>query len=603
VSKADSSIYQSPLSDIYSYQGEFPVLVKYDKNAFDEEKLQIHVSPPDVLKEAQIFVSSADSNYYQIISPVANSPIELPQKTQKRQKLLPMTYNIQAFAKGFKHQIKPSRHFDLYEPKSIFIEFSADDGGQPGGRPPWIKTRGGRLPSRADLIVKSADPLAPLEIRNGNYELVAFGQGHLTAREQKPGLYRARLVLPEGDISEEIIELRGKDEEITLAAPVPSASLSFDELINHTTVLTLADIIDLRTHTEPNRANGASGVRVIIIQEELQTENEAAGFGQEINISPSTDALENSERKQPPAEYAQAIIEAAEKSLSNLTSSINTASELKNAADEIRRLVVEQMPYPAQANEYLSQVEINLREQNRDSREISLNAAISPISAGGAQYETETAPGNYFLSIKLPDRNAASFSVSVLPARTTLLILHRHRDGKLNVFSFSPAAGIEANDALQREAANQLRRMELLQRFRIHNRAGDIHALQYADDLSRTERLDPFAGCLAGYTKLSLNKSDELGDLVGALVELYDALSDSHVLRAEFLASRGAPDGEIKNEYLKALNCGIPIFAEGVKRLVQAVEKYNLEHARVSQLYEIFDNHTRNILWTSWTTS
>jgi hypothetical protein len=358
-----------------------------------------------------------------------------------------------------------------------------------------------------------------------------------------------------------------------------------------TTILTSDESFLSTTFADGHYGHSPSGVRVIFLQEETPFEN---GVEQSAPVSPNADAAENSSRKNQIRFGKGPIPKIRHEPQTGDTSSLDQADGLKQITESVQTLAAN--PF----FNYLWQVRMTLQAQFGATLEFPLNASVSSNIAGLAKYDLRASPGNYFLSIKLPDRNITRFSVSVFPDRMTLLILHRQPNGELNALGFSLAVGIESHPEIVRESKGRIRLMELLQRFYINNRVDETHALQYADKLLKMERIDPFAECLAAYTKLLLNKAGELDEATRRLIGNYQYFSDCHILRTEYLASRGAPAELIINQYYNALSQGIPVFTEGVKRLVQGFEKYGIEHPYKTHLYDVFKNCSQDILWTLW---
>jgi hypothetical protein len=547
------SEFQKPKRKIDNLGIEDPVLAELSIEDVDDVPLSIIVTPESVREHAAVLLRSADSSYDESITPVRESPISL------RPRVLPMQYVIKGFAPGFQPVIT-SPGFkvldEYYDTATISINFTKDE--TIGGLPPWEIERDDLPPGT--LTILSLDPLAPIEIRDSQNKLVAFGHGQLALADVEKGFYRARLSLPDENPTGKLVELNENDQNISLDGALPLDSDFFNSVVggSNLTLSTRSKILMLPT----SGAIAAGGSSTILMLVSLSLD------GTKWN-----DALEHFN---PPV-----LHDDPEEFIS----------------ERISVVIADETVPSDQVAEHLSSLDLRLRDQNGEGEAVILEGG--QWSEGIGQFTAAAKDGNYILSINLADRNIANFSVSLLSGRTSLLILHRLIDGDLRIYGFSPAvesSGADASDP----SFLQLRRMELLQRFHISNRIDATHALIYADEIQKAEVFDPLAAGLSCFTKVSLDRAVEMADLPQRLMWEFEELPDGYVLYAEQLAARGEPDEVVRDKYLDALNHGIPVFARGARRLAGAAGKYGFTHPRLEYLRRIVDNLPQNSVWTYW---
>jgi hypothetical protein len=81
-------------------------------------------------------------------------------------------------------------------------------------------------------------------------------------------------------------------------------------------------------------------------------------------------------------------------------------------------------------------------------------------------------------------------------------------------------------------------------------------------------RNDPFGGCLVGYVLLRLGRHEWLGALSTAIIEAAPTLTDAYILRGEYEAHRQNEEAS-HQAFADAVSAGVPVFAEGLTRLVE----------------------------------
>jgi hypothetical protein len=124
-------------------------------------------------------------------------------------------------------------------------------------------------------------------------------------------------------------------------------------------------------------------------------------------------------------------------------------------------------------------------------------------------------------------------------------------------------------------------------------------ANETALELLRAKQVDPLAGCLGAYIFLRQGRAKDLERAVGNLLRLYPELSDTHVLAGEFAAAR-RKHADAKKAFAKAIEVGVPLFGEGLTRLLEGMRKYELHHPRAKIVDKVFKRHLSGSMWSVW---
>lgn len=572
-----------------------PTLARILLDAVEPVSLDIFIEPDGLWTQTdvKVRVTSEDTDYDTVISPVKGVPVALPAT------ILPKSYVLRAEAKGYQPEQR-RWPIDLYEPRVCKLKLNplqltgagvsgpaseVTPGGSPS-RPPLPElapdhpmmdgTRGSLFksfdpddePLPATLIAKSSDALAPIEVYDNKGKLLAADLGEIVVKDLEPGFYRACIVTPEGRMAEELIDLSpGEKEEISLDAPSMPNSGLFQEIVGRT---------DFHASDEDQTLRFSEAVGPMATPQ-LTTMLALAGsvIEREYGWGPKAKQL-------------------GLPSFHELTS--------PNAMHGLRVTCADEATHATGLSNYLSQVSVRFRRQD-GMRRYSNKARLSISSkfAGIGDFAAAVKPGAYVLELNVPERPPIYFSLAVLPNRLTLVVLHRRADGGIRILSFCPSTHPESGDP--REVATRLRRLELLQRFYIADRVDGRHAYRNAHELLYAKWIDPLAGCLGGYTMLKLGQGVELNVAVSNMKAYYNELPDTHVLAAEYHLSLETKKGEAeaRRACKAALDLGVPVFAEGLLRLASSIKRFAISHPRAAEVERVFKNRARNLLWTVWT--
>lgn len=208
-------------------------------------------------------------------------------------------------------------------------------------------------------------------------------------------------------------------------------------------------------------------------------------------------------------------------------------------------------------------------------------------------FATRTEPGPHWLSIERGKAQTV-LALPVLKGRLATVIAE-FGEQRPRVYQFHPGTQANASSTPER-----LRRVEHLQRLLLGGRIDG--AQQLAKELARAASRDPFAAVLAGYALLRIGVFDGLAELADAVLTVAPGLSDPHILRGEYAANRPNPDFAARDQaFAQAVNAGIPVFGEGLTRLVEGLRASGLNHPRGALVRHIFQRHARGLMWAAFT--
>jgi hypothetical protein len=337
--------------------------------------------------------------------------------------------------------------------------------------------------------------------------------------DQSPGFYRARLIAPEGNPVERLIELLpGETESIALDAPKAPDSALFREVIAKAGIEIGEDNI-----IKPSEAVGP------VATAHLSTIPALAGGA----------ANEDTFR----GEKLRRIGIRSFRQMSGL-----------QASSGVQILFGVEASMLDQVNTYLSQVKLRCWEQSQPVPETYQQPIQLPSPVGLAEFAWDRGPGSHWLSVEAPDQRPVALAVTVLPDRLTLVVFYRNAAEEVNIYQYMPSlVPGEPNDPRTDEARFPiLQRSELIQRSYLSGRLEepDAEALLYA------KWVEPIAGCLGGYILLKVNPThDSLRIAAGNMTRHLGGLSDSYVLQAEYFASKGQ-DAQAAEAFNTALDRG-----------------------------------------------
>jgi hypothetical protein len=408
--------------------------------------------------------------------------------------------------------------------------------------------------------VKATDPLARLELADSQGTVLRTGRKELVISGLDSGFYRARLIAPEGQVVEKIVDLSpGEENEVSLNAPQPSASPLLRAITNSAEFKVLEDnTLDVSETVGPLASAQLS--TVLALAGSMLNQSEKWGH-----------------------RLRSLGLKSFQESVDRGTTSglhILTGVEADGSGRALARL---------------SSTKLRLWPIRQRESELSDNLISESRVTGLHEFARAAKPGQYFLSMEPLNEQPVVFAVSILTDRVTMLVFHYDAEGKLHFFQYNLSLSSEPSKKLDHE---QIRRLELAQRFYLSGRLD--YALDEARDLLYAKWVDPLAGCLGCYLLLRLGRASELSEASNNMVKFYEELCDSHLLKGEYEASAGNRQAA-RRSYMRALDVGVPIFADGLTRLFEALKRFELQnHPRARLISEIAHKRVRGFLWTAW---
>jgi hypothetical protein len=549
---------------------EDPELARLKKDEVDKAELKVFVKPDLAWPYAALSVVDQFGKPPQApIKPITGAPISL--------QLLPMIYTVRAEAPGYEPE-EESWSVDLYDTSELPVQlipstnftFSGDvyraggdvniaggafhtggivstkGLGQPPGKPPSLT---------ATLTVRASDSLAPLELADSQGKVLLAGYGKITDSELEPGFYRARLFTPEGQVIEKLVSLESNaQEEVFFDSSELPTSAIVDEL------------------GEPQFAHN----------------DEAADFAKKVGLMATPQlstilAVAGSEvnQDQDSNRYRDFGIRSFKETVPGKMSGVQILSGSEGVERNSSRL---------------SNMKVRLwRIGEAETDTAGELTQTGPL--GFYEFSQASEPGHYFLSVGVAEEEPAVFAIAILSHRLAMLVLQYDASGSLRVFQYNLSLTSQSED-YKRLSPDQVRWLELAQRFYLSGRLD--YAFETGVKLLYDKWADPLAGCLGSYLLLRRGEPGELSIAANNMVSFYGDLCDSHILKGEYEAYLGN-EGVAKSAFKRALDLGVPVFAEGLTRLGAAIQKYQFQdHPNAEWISKVDSKRVRGYLWTAW---
>jgi hypothetical protein len=229
---------------------------------------------------------------------------------------------------------------------------------------------------------------------------------------------------------------------------------------------------------------------------------------------------------------------------------------------------------------------------------------LEPTKAGvAAVVKSVRVPEWYWLSIEPPGEKPSVLALNPLKGRLATVVAQVDQD-RVRLYQFHPVAQPDESSTPDRP-----RRLEHLQRQLLGGRldgARDIALSGKTDDkhviaarIDAQARNDPFGGCLVGYVLLRLGRHEWLGALSTAIIEAAPTLTDAYILRGEYEAHRQNEEAS-HQAFADAVSAGVPVFAEGLTRLVEGLLASRFVHPRGALVRHIFQRHAWGSMWAAF---
>jgi hypothetical protein len=395
----------------------------------------------------------------------------------------------------------------------------------------------------------------PVEVADQAGRVLEVSNGGVTLPDLAPGFYRVRLIPPGGAVGEQVVELAPGEEEI----------------------------VDL----EPSAVSPA-------VQELVETIAAPVHDDNTVEVSAAAGPVAAPEISTILTLAAGAAIDKDTKDGEGFRSlGLEGVAHALDATDETGLYVVlgHDSSDGADTKSYFSGLKLRMWKIGEPVQESSESARVSDSAPGIAEFACSTTPGSYWFSLEPPDSEPIVIALATLPKRLALLTIEV-QSSLTKIFQYSPSLVPDSSSD-----ADVLRRIELLERIMLDGRLDSGYEL--AQQLLARQVNNPLAGCLASYLYLRLGRTGELEDTVKSLTTRFPGLSDVHVIRGEFEAAAGRA-AEAKAAFAQAIEVGVPIFGEGLTRLLQGMRTYEIEQPLAQLVAHIFEHHMSGSMWSVW---
>jgi hypothetical protein len=525
-----------------------PMLASFPDNSFPKEKLEILLRPDDVVPVAEVIVLDESAVTVETKTGRTGTPLEF--------RLPPKTYALHATAPEYDRAVaRPP--IELYGACQVPLDLTPSALGEapPAGNGAPTRSLGGEPAAAvADLVVLGHDPLVPVEVADATGRVLKVASGTVSLPGLAPGFYRARLLTPGDKVVEEIVEhVPGEPRTVELEAQAPSP------IVNELVKTIDAPVIGGQNTFDVSEAAGP------VASPHLSTILTLAG-GVAVQGDPG---------------YGEKLRKLG----------LGAFKDVLGADPGVYVVLGADSPDSAVARSYLTNAKLRVWRIGDPVPRDYLTLRELEKFPGIGEFAQSAQPGAYWLSLEPEGENAIAFALATLPRRVTMLTIEL-REGQMQIFQYVPSA---TPDASSDPAA--LRRVELLERIMLDGRLDSGSDL--AQEVFDRKIDDPLAGALACYLFLRIGRVAELGEAVERLTSAYGELSDLHVIQGEYEAASGRPDAA-KAAFARAIEVGVPIFGEGLTRLLEGMRTYELEHPLARLVSHIFEHHMSGSMWSVW---
>jgi hypothetical protein len=523
-----------------------PALTSFPDNAFPNEKLEILLRPDEVVPVAEVIVLDESAVTVDSKKGRTGTPVEF--------NLPPRTYALHATAPQYDRAVaRPP--IELYGACQVPLDLTptAQEEAPPAGNGAPTRGLGGEPPAAAaDLIVQAHDPLAPVEVADATGRVLKVASGTVSLPALAPGFYRARLLTPGDKVVEEIVEhVPGPTRTVELEAQAPSP------IVNELVKTIDAPVVGGQNTFDVSEAAGPVG------SPHLSTILTLAG-GVAVQGDPG---------------YGEKLRKLG----------LGAFKDVLGADPGVYVVLGADSPGSEVARSYLTNAKVRVWKIGDPVPRDYLTLRELEKFPGIGELAQPAPPGAYWLSLEPEGANPIAFALATLPGRVTMLTIEL-RDEQMQIFQYVPSV---IPDASSDPAA--LRRVELLERIMLDGRLDS--GFDLAQEVFDREIDDPLAGALACYLFLRVGRVAELGEAVERLTSAYGQLSDLHVIQGEYEAASGRPD-TAKAAFAKAIDVGVPIFGEGLTRLLEGLRAYEIKHPLADLVDYIFKKHMSGSMWS-----
>lgn len=544
--------------------GDDPLLARFQMDAVPKEPLSITIEPQSPW---------GNESALKLIRDGLEVSNETPLQDSYQLDCTPGPHRVLVNASNF-HSAQKSYPVEIYEATELLIKMLPIrvSTGSTGVLPPSPVPRAPAIvdlppppppppPSpvlaTGQITIDSSDPLATLDLIDVSGRTIRTAYGKLTISGLDPGLYRARLIAPEGGDVEQLIQLDpGESENVHVKSPKLNKTRIFQEvteLIDSRIVK--GSSLDVATQAMPIAAPALSTILALA--------------GASVNLANP--------------DWGFRLRKLRLRSFNELTGT--------EAKCGIHLIAATETGTPDKVLNYLGQVNLRLWPFHQRVPQASGNPQPVKSVVGLSEFAQVSDPGLHWFKIEWPNSAPAVFVLPMLESFVTMLIFHRDVTGTLRAFRYTVPHGADSNSD-----PVSLRRLDLAQRFYWYGRMD--RAYDVSLELAKAGFIDPIAACLAGYVMLRVGKLDALSEPVNFLIDRFPDLSDGHILKAEFEAGLGNVRSA-RESYVKALAVGVPMFAAGIDKLSNALNIYQLaDDADARLIRKIRESQAAGYIWT-----
>jgi hypothetical protein len=519
------------------------VLARFSAKEVGNLSLRIRVQPGQAREKCHVSVLYYGPGGREFPFEKAGPPIPMPLELQ----LPPGDYTILAETE----QAEARQPCALYRPQALELTLQPSPNKARGRVPSQPPCKDTRLPS---LTVQSKDPLVGLVVLDPERQ-AHKGFGTVSLNAVRAGIYRARPILPEGSFPEQWIELypQGSNRH-TLRAPPPAMGLEQLKMLS-----ALGIRMDPDGYLSLSEQLGAvAGLRL----------SSLLGFA----------AFDASSR--PPRARAGKLERIG----------IPPPGELRQGGSGLQVILGASGNEPApglSVSKFLAHSQLVLHSATH-GRVVDKGAFQElPGFRAAAQWGHPLEPGSWILELSLLNMAPTRYSVVTLPGHVSIMVVVARDSGNVEVRQYlAPLPACELRETLPPLSLKDLRHLELAQRYLA--KGAEVPVL-HLEELFQGKLFDPLLACIAGYALARQGQQEHFSALAYTLLNLFDALPDTHVLAGLCEPSRK------KAHFDHALERGLPLFSDGLRAL---------EHHPGKAAKRRTDQASRGLLpsspWTAW---
>lgn len=542
---------QKPQADLPKEKPD-TIITSYLPGEVPQCSIKVRVAPSAALQESSIEVYYYTPAGESRISPAClAAPLSFPAET----KLRPGDYSLRVVPQTF----KPWRN-SITVPKEVEFDVELEKA-QPVVTTGQGKAKPAGLPKA--LTFRSMDRNIPLVVERPNTDVPVTGISEVTIDNPAVGIYRVRLVLPEGQTPTRLVDFPKDGNSFEIAPPRPRMSAPQLEAVATAGMMTSG-----AAYVQPSELIGP------MADSNLASLLALAAY--------ATYSFKN-------LDYMNKLRGLGLRPIVNVPSGSGWMSILLGATGAHPGFKLTPVAF-------LSSSVVSVVDYMETIHGRGVPNPVPNLPAV-ADFGCECPPGPKFVELRLPGFTDTRYATAVLPNRVTVLIIVANDDSTVDVQQYVLPLSTELGGP---EPAD-MRVIELAQRFY----SGSDRVPDYiVDRLLEAKFVDPILGCMAGYLLVRQGQAERyVGDprpsgagprLTSSpmlnMLTFFDGIPDSHVVA-------GLADQAHRAEHFaNAAKRGLPLFMEGFSALY-AAKDISLEPFLQSFRHSLLVGSP----WTAWT--